>query len=60
MKRLYSRNKELEEQLNQKVAIDTPYESKAEDAVQRLIRDFKMREEALEAELKKKDELFEL
>jgi len=28
--------------------------------VQKLIKDFKMREETLEAELRKKDELFEL
>jgi len=60
MKRLYSRNKELEEQLSQKVTIDLPHESKADDAMEKLIRDFKIREEALEAELRKKDELFEL
>jgi len=60
MKRLYSRNKELEEQLSQKVTIDQPYEPKADDAMEKLIRDFKIREEELEAELRKKDELFEL
>jgi len=60
MKRLYSRNKELEEQLSQKVTIDQSYEPKADDAMEKLIRDFKIREEELEAELRKKDELFEL
>ena len=62
MKQLYTRNKKLEEQLNQKrEIIDTTYDqTKADDAVQRLIQAFKMREETLEAELRKKDELFEL
>lgn len=62
MKRLYTRNKKLEEQLNQKSEIiDTTYDqTKADEAVQRLIQAFKMREETLEAELRKKDELFEL
>lgn len=62
MKQLYTRNKKLEEQLNQKrEIIDTTYDqTKADEAVQRLIQAFKMREETLEAELRKKDELFEL